>query len=51
MGRVNERVSGWMKLDEGSRDCAEVQKEKHKERRKHTVNVHCTAGEQDCIGG
>lgn len=29
MGRVNERVSGWMKLDEGSRDGAEVKKKKH----------------------
>lgn len=48
--RVNERVSGWMKLDEGSRDGAEV-KNKNKERGKHTVNVHCTAGEQDGKGG
>lgn len=34
-----------MKLDEGSRDGAEVKK------KKHTVYVHCTAGEQDGIEG
>ena len=27
-GEVNERVSGWMKLDEGSRDGTKVKKEK-----------------------
>lgn len=52
MGRVNGRVSGWMKLDEGSRDGAEVKKKKkHKERRKHTVYVQCTVGEQDNMQG
>lgn len=32
MGRVNERVSGWVKLDEGSRDGAEVKKKKNTKR-------------------
>lgn len=44
MGRVNGRVSGWMKLDEGSRDGAEVKKKKKTQREEETYSicsVHC----------
>lgn len=38
------RVSGWIKLDEGLRDGAEVKKKKHKEGKEETYSIcslHC----------